>query len=95
MLRNLAWQATDELIRAQFCLFGDIADEFGLTEAERGQALGLIGPARGAWSDFISGGPLPVDPSVPEMLLRVGHATYAVSIRADMRLRASDWYNRS
>jgi hypothetical protein len=84
MLRNLAWQKTDELTRAQFAVFEAVSDQVNLTTEDRRLALGLSKAAWRAWTDFLADGPLPAEPPVPEMILRLGQAAYAASVMAEM-----------
>jgi hypothetical protein len=85
MLRNMAWQKTDELTRAQFVVFETLSDQVNLTADDRRQALGLTEADWQAWTDFLAEGPLPAQPPVPEMILRLGQAAYAASVMAEMR----------
>jgi hypothetical protein len=83
MLRNLAWQATDDLTRAQLAMFQAVGDQIKLTTDDRRQALDLDNAAWTAWTDFLSDGPLPAEPPLPEMLRRLGETAYALSMVAE------------
>ena len=85
MLRNLAWQATDDLTRAQLAMFQAVGDQIKLTPDDRRQALNLDDKAWAAWTDFLSDGPLPAEPPLPEMLRRLGETAYALSMVAESR----------
>ena len=85
MLRNLAWQATDDLTRAQLAMFQAVGDQIKLTTDDRRQALDLDNAAWTAWTDFLSDGPLPAEPPLPEMLRRLGETAYALSMVAEGR----------
>jgi hypothetical protein len=80
MLRNLTWQATDDLTRAQLAMFHSLGDQIGLTHDERGLALGLDERTWTAWVDFMSNGALPAEPSVPQMLRRLGETTFNLAM---------------
>ena len=85
MLRNLAWQATDDLTRAQLAMFHAVGDQIKLTADDRRQALDLDNTAWKAWTEFLSDGPLPAEPPLPEMLRRLGETAYALSMVAESR----------
>ncbi len=80
MLRNLTWQATDDLIRAQFSMFHGLSDQINLTEDDRRRALDLDEPSWEAWKDFMRDGPLPVEPPPSEMLCRLGKIAFNLSV---------------
>jgi hypothetical protein len=79
MLQNPAWQATDELTRTQLAMFHGLGDQISLTGDDRRCALGLDERAWAAWTDFLSDGPLPAEPALPEMLRRLGETTFQLS----------------
>lgn len=79
MLRNLAWQATDDLTRAQLALFHALGDEISLTDDDRRRALNLDPRTWAAWREFMHEGPLPHEPALPEMLRRLGETTFNLS----------------
>lgn len=79
MLQSLAWQATDELTRAQLAMFHGLGDQIHLTRDDRRRTLGLDERTWAAWTDFLSDGPLPAEPSLPEMLRRLGETTFQLS----------------
>lgn len=85
MLRNLAWQATDDLTRTQFALFQAVSDDVHLTYSDRRQALGLTEHDWALWNEFLNDGPLPSEPALPEMILRLGQASYTASVMAELR----------
>jgi hypothetical protein len=82
MLRNLAWQATDDLTRAQLVMFQALGDEISLSQDDRRRALGLEEQTWRAWTDFLTDGPLPAEPLLPEMLRRLGEAAFGLSVAA-------------
>jgi len=79
MLRNLTWQATDDLTRAQLAMFHALGDEISLTPEDRRRALDLDPPTWTQWTAFLADGPLPPQPPVPEMLRRLGETVYTLS----------------
>lgn len=83
MLRNLAWQTTDTLARAQLAMFHGLGDQVRLTEDDRRRALDLDDRTWAAWADFLSDGPLPAEPKLPEMLRRLGETTYTLAMLAE------------
>ncbi|MDR3532140.1 MAG: hypothetical protein P4L90_16515 [Rhodopila sp.] len=85
MLRNLAWQATDELTRAQLAMFHTLGDEISLTQDDRRRALNLDERAWVQWVDFLSDGPLPAKPPLPEILRRLAETASNLSIMAEGR----------
>ena len=83
MLRNLTWQATDNLTRAQLEMFHALGDQISLTQDDRRRALNLDDLTWMAWMDFLSDGPLPVEPTLPEMLRRVSETAFNMSMVAE------------
>ena len=82
MLQNLPWQATGSLARAQLALFHGLGDTIGLTADDRCRALGLAPRTWAAWTDFLAEGPLPAEPALPDMLLRLGETNFHLSATA-------------
>lgn len=89
MLRHLAWQATDTLARAQLAVFHALGDQVRLTLDDRRRALDLDDRTWEAWTDFLSDGPLPAEPPLPEMLLRLGETAFNLSMMAERGCRAA------
>ena len=85
MLRNLNWQATDDLTRAQLTMFLALSDQAGLSEDAKAGVLALDHQAWSAWTGFLADGPLPAKPPLPEMLLRLGRTAFALSDPAPQR----------
>jgi hypothetical protein len=83
MLRNLAWQGTDTLIRAQLAIFRELGDHISLTQDELRRTLNLDEPTWAAWMDFREDGPLPAEPKLPEMLQRLGETAFHLAVVAD------------
>ena len=79
MLRNLAWQATDDLTRNQLHLFHALADQISLTKDDRRRALDLDDPTWLAWTEFLASGPLPAEPPLPDMLCRVAQTAFNIA----------------
>jgi hypothetical protein len=88
MLRNLAWQATDTLARAQLAVFHGLGDQIRLSEEDRRRVLNLDDQGWTAWSDFLADGPLPAEPPLPEMLRRLGETAFALSMLVERRASA-------
>jgi hypothetical protein len=85
MLRDLAWQATDDLMRAQLMMFQSLGDRISLSQDDRRRALNLDDRMWMAWTDFLSDGPLPTEPRVPDMLRRLGNAAFHMMVVAEGR----------
>jgi hypothetical protein len=83
MLRDLSWQTTDTLIRAQLAMFHALGDQIGLTRDDRRRVLRMDDPTWAAWAELLSDGPLPAEPPLPEMLRRLGTAAIHLSIEAE------------
>jgi hypothetical protein len=83
MLQDPAWQAIDDLTRAQLTMFHALGDHASLTGDDRRRALALDDRTWSAWLAFLSDGPLPAEPPLPEMLRRVGEAAFHLSRTAE------------
>jgi hypothetical protein len=83
MLCNLAWQATDDLIRAQLTVFHACCDQAGAREDDRRRALGLDNASWLAWRAFLDHGPLPAEPALPEMLRRIAVTSFRLLLAAE------------
>jgi hypothetical protein len=83
MLQDPAWQAIDDLTRAQLAMFHSLGDHASLTEDDRRRALALDDRTWSAWRNFLSDGPLPPEPPLPDMLRRVGEAAFHLSMAAE------------
>jgi hypothetical protein len=79
MPQNLAWQATDRLIRAQLALFHALSDQIGMTQEDRRRALNLDDGRWAAWRLVLVDGPLPSEPSLPDMLRRLAETVFTLS----------------
>jgi hypothetical protein len=71
----------DRVARREFRSFIEIGDAIRLSDDDRRQALGLSQAEWAAWTRLLEDGPLPPDPMLPEMLLRLGSASYALASR--------------
>jgi hypothetical protein len=80
MLQHLALPAIDDLTRAQLAMFHALGDHASLTEDDRRRALELDDRTWTAWTDFLSNGPLPAEPPLPEMLRRLGETAFHLSM---------------
>jgi hypothetical protein len=85
MLRNLAQQATDTLIRAQLLMFHALSDQISLTANARRHILDLDERMGMAWADFLVDGALPAEPPLPEMLRRLSEAAFNLSVVAEQQ----------
>jgi hypothetical protein len=85
MLRNPAWQATDNLTRAQLELFQALADQMSLSQDDRRRALGLDDRTWSAWMDSLADGPLPAEPPLPLMLRCLAEAAFSLSVMTQYR----------
>lgn len=94
MLRNLAWQATDELTRAQLAMFNALGEEIALTLDDRRRALNLDERTWAAWLNFGNDGPLPAQPPLPDMLRRLGETTFKLSLVSCIRTPTCHGYPR-
>jgi hypothetical protein len=83
MLRNLSWEKTDALARSQFRIYQELGDAAQIAEQDRREALLLDQQQWGHWAEFLNEGPLPATPPLPEMLVRLGQASYLLALRAE------------
>jgi hypothetical protein len=84
MLRNLSWETTDNLARSQFRIYHDLGDAARIAEEDRRRALLLDRQEWSAWADFMNEGPLPATPPLPDMLQRLGRASYQFAVLAEL-----------
>ncbi len=89
MLQDTAWQAADNLTRAQLAIFHALSDQINMTEDDRRRALNLDDATWRAWMGFRFDGPLPPEPPLPDMLLRLGATAFNLSVVAEGRSRIS------
>jgi len=80
MARTRDWQASDDIARTQLNLFHDLSDRISLTPDDRRRALDLTDGEWRAWHDFLVGGPMPVRPSLPDMLWRLGRVAFNLTL---------------
>jgi len=88
MLRNLSWESTDTLARSQFRIYQELGDAARIAEEDRREALLLDQREWSHWADFLNEGPLPASPPLPDMLVRLGQASYRLAVLAEARGRA-------
>ncbi|MGA9868932.1 MAG: hypothetical protein WBQ75_21090 [Acetobacteraceae bacterium] len=69
----------------QFRVFAGIGDHIKLTDEERRRMLLLSADEYSAWSRVPQGAPLPAQPDLPVMLLRLGTATHRLAMLAEQR----------
>jgi hypothetical protein len=80
MVPALDWQATDDIARSQLDLFHHLGDRINLTPDDRRRALNLTERDWRAWQAFLSNGPIPAQPPLPEMLQRLGHVAFNLAL---------------
>ena len=85
MLRNLSWERTDVLARSQFRVYQELGDAARIAEADRREALMLDQQEWSDWAEFLNEGPLPATPSLPDMLVRLGQASYRLAVLTEGR----------
>jgi hypothetical protein len=80
MVPALDWQATDDIARSQLDLYHGLSDRIALTPDDRRRALNLTERDWRAWQAFLSGGPVPAQPPLPEMLRRLGQVAFNLTL---------------
>nr|WP_294501259.1 hypothetical protein [uncultured Rhodopila sp.] len=83
MVPALDWQASTEVARSQLDLFHDLSDRVSLTPDDRRRALNLTERDWRAWHAFLADGPIPAQPPLPEMLRRLGHVAFNLTVVAE------------
>ena len=83
MLQSMTWCATDNLARNQFQIFSQLGEEMRLSDEDQRRVLLLSEQEWADWMDFRQDGPLPAQPQLPVMLLRLGSATHRLAVLAD------------
>jgi len=83
MLQAADRLVNDDIARAQLGLFHDLSDRINLTPEDRCRALDLSDRDWRAWDDFLADGPLPSSPPLPDMLRRLGHVAFNLSVVTD------------
>jgi hypothetical protein len=89
MVPALDWQATDDIARSQLNLIHDLSDRINLTPDDRRRALDLTEREWRAWHAFLSSGPMPAQPPLPEMLRRLGHVAFNLTLVAEWAHRVT------
>jgi hypothetical protein len=74
----MASLTTDHVARREFRSFVEIGDAIQMTEDARRAALRLSEREWSDWAGLLADGPLPAVPDLPEMLQRLGRATYSL-----------------
>jgi hypothetical protein len=77
--------AAAHLTRSQFKIFSEIGDAIRLTEDDRRRALCLTEREWADWVGFLTDGPLPEQPGVPDMLCRLGSVSHLLAMIAEGR----------
>jgi hypothetical protein len=83
MGQGLDSRSGGEIARAQFGLFHDLSDRISLSPDDRRRALDLTDGDWRAWHDFLADGPMPARPPLPEMLWRLGHVAFNLTLIAE------------
>jgi len=73
----------DSLARHQLHAFDQLCQEISVSDDDRRKVLLLSPEEWSAWQRVRDGGPLPVAPDVPMMLLRLGSAAHRLSVAAE------------
>jgi hypothetical protein len=74
---------THHVARREFRSFVEIGDAIHLTEDARREALRLSEREWSDWTGLLADGPVPAVPALPEMLQRLGCATYSLFAAAE------------
>jgi hypothetical protein len=85
MLQSMTWYATDTLARSQLQMFAQIGERLQLSDDDQRCVLELSEEEWSDWADFRQDGPLPAQPQLPVMLLRLGSASHRLAVMADQR----------
>lgn len=86
MRKNIAWQETDDLTRAQLAIFHALGEKIGLTPDDRRRALNLDDRTWAVWQAFQEDGPLPGEPPLPDMLRRLSETVFNLAVVAECRV---------
>jgi hypothetical protein len=89
MLRNLSWDSTDTLARSQFRIYQELGDAAQIAAEDRREALKLDQQEWSHWAEFLNEDPLPATPALPDMLVRLGQASYRLAVLADSQGEAA------
>lgn len=73
----------DHVARDEMRLFNDLGTEGALSAEDQRRLLDLTEAEWSAWSLFLREGPLPSLPRLPDMLLRLATAAYALAVSID------------
>ncbi|HUB13200.1 MAG TPA: hypothetical protein VMB34_14715 [Acetobacteraceae bacterium] len=84
MLRNLSWETMDNLARSQLRIYQELGDAARITEEDRRKVLLLDRQEWTDWAEFMNDGPLPPTPPLPDMLRRLGEASYRLAVLAEL-----------
>jgi len=76
---------TDHVARREFRSFVEIGDAIRLSEDARRRALSLSEREWADWTRVLADGPLPQHPELPEMLQRLGSASYSLAAAAEQQ----------
>jgi hypothetical protein len=84
----MTWSTTDTLARDQFQVFSQLGEQMALSPDDQRRALLLSEEEWANWSDFVLDGPLPAEPQLPVMLIRLGRASHQLAVLTDRQLIA-------
>jgi hypothetical protein len=66
-----------------------LGEQISLTTDDRRRALNLTDREWAAWTAFLAGGPLPTEPSLPDMLQRLGKVAFNLSLLTERLEKAA------
>jgi len=84
MLRDLSWEHTDHLARSQLRIYQELGDAARIAAEDRRRVLMLNQQEWSDWAEFMNDGPLPASPPLPEMLQRLGQASFRLAVLAEI-----------
>jgi hypothetical protein len=77
------WQPSNDVARSQLDFFHHLSDRIYLTPDDQRRALDLSERDWRAWHAFLFDGPMPAQPPLPEMLRRLGHVAFNLTLVAE------------
>jgi hypothetical protein len=83
MLRDMNWDAVDNLAKSQFRIYAELGDQMRIDSEDRRRVLLLNQREWSDWEDFLDAGPLPAEPPLPVMLRRLGRASHHLAVLAE------------
>lgn len=70
------WNGTVDVVRGQFRMLTEIADSIRLSTDDTRRALSLSEAEWSGWAEFMRNGPMPAWPRLPDILHRIGTASF-------------------